>query len=215
MLVIEPERRFSIDAIVNHPWTVKNTSPLTKLIIDQILHIKDPRAGWLVNESTVDSIVRTVGVPRESVIDSVRKNKCDDISALYHMIEYNLRDLEREMLQAVVTMLPPSSPTSKSPFFNMQSGVATTSEATAGGSAAGHKTVTEVYNNVDLASAFMGKCTFFEEKKYSYTFKIILFFFKIQVTAVWRGMTGRWPPGGIPSAPDSLCRNTSHLHVHI
>merc|ERR1719436_2058696 len=56
-------------------------------------------------------------------------------------------------------MLPPSSPTSKSPFFNMQSGAATTCEATAGGSAAGHKTVTEVYNNVDLASAFMGDCS--------------------------------------------------------
>ena len=95
------------------------TKLLFLLLIDQILHIKDPRAGWLVNETTVDSIVRTVGVTRESVIDSVRQNKCDDISALYHMIEYNLRDLEREMLQAVVTMLPPSSPTSKSPFFNM------------------------------------------------------------------------------------------------
>ena len=86
LLVIEPERRFSIDTVVNHPWTTKNSSPLTKLIIDQILNIKDPRAGWLVNETTVDSIVRTVGVTRESVIDSVRKNKCDDISALYHMV---------------------------------------------------------------------------------------------------------------------------------
>ena len=84
--VIEPERRFSIDTVVNHPWITKNSSPLTKLIIDQILNIKDPRAGWLVNETTVDSIVRTVGVTRESVIDSVRKNKCDDISALYHMV---------------------------------------------------------------------------------------------------------------------------------
>ena len=84
--MIEPERRFSIDTVVNHPWTTKNSSPLTKLIIDQILNIKDPRAGWLVNETTVDSIVRTVGVTRESVIDSVRKNKCDDISALYHMV---------------------------------------------------------------------------------------------------------------------------------
>ena len=170
-MVIEPERRFSIDAVVNHPWTTKNTSPLTKLIIDQILHIKDPRAGWLVNETTVDSIVRTVGVTRESVIDSVRKNKCDDISALYHMIEYNLRDLEREMLQAVVTMLPPSSPTSKSPFFNMgcsssassvtssSSEVASSASNTtaSSASASGHKTVTEVYNNVDLASAFMGE----------------------------------------------------------
>ena len=114
----------------------------------------------------MDSIVRTVGVTRESVIDSVRKNKCDDISALYHMIEYNLRDLEREMLQAVITMLPPSSPTSKSPFFNIQSGCGggtVTSEATmTASSAMGPKTVTEVYNNVDLASAFMSKffCTY-------------------------------------------------------
>ena len=146
---------------------VHYTKLLFLLLIDQILHIKDPRAGWLVNETTVDSIVRTVGVTRESVIDSVRQNKCDDISALYHMIEYNLRDLEREMLQAVVTMLPPSSPTSKSPFFNMgcsssaSSSVTSTSSEAASASntstASSAKTVTEVYNNVDLASAFMGK----------------------------------------------------------
>ena len=45
MLVIKPERRFSIDAEVNHLWTAKNTSPLTKLIIDQILDIKDKPAS--------------------------------------------------------------------------------------------------------------------------------------------------------------------------
>ena len=80
-------------------------------------------------------------------------------------IEYNLRDLEREMLQAVVTMLPPSSPTSKSPFFNMQAvGGAAGVGVTPGSDPAGGATnstaapaVAEVYNNVDLASAFMGK----------------------------------------------------------
>ena len=82
-------------------------------------------------------------------------------------IEYNLRDLEREMLQAVVTMLPPSSPTSKSPFFNMQAaGGAAGVGLTPGSDPAGGATnstnapaiaVAEVYNNVDLASAFMGK----------------------------------------------------------
>jgi hypothetical protein len=41
LLVIEPERRFSIDTVVNHPCTDKNSSPLTKLIVDQILNIKD------------------------------------------------------------------------------------------------------------------------------------------------------------------------------
>ena len=80
-------------------------------------------------------------------------------------IEYNLRDLEREMLQAVVTMLPPSSPTSKSPFFNMQAaggaaGVGVTPGSDPTGSATNSTAapaVAEVYNNVDLASAFMGK----------------------------------------------------------
>ena len=80
-------------------------------------------------------------------------------------IEYNLRDLEREMLQAVVTMLPPSSPTSKSPFFNMQAvGGAAGVGVTPGSDPAGGATnstaapaVAEVYNNVDLAGAFMGK----------------------------------------------------------
>ena len=115
----------SIDAVVTHPWTVKSaTNAITQTLIEQILHISQHNLGAdaLVNEATVDAIVRTVGVTRESVIDSVRQNKCDDISALYHMVELNIRDLERERLQAgVITMVPPSSPTSKSPFFNASS----------------------------------------------------------------------------------------------
>ena len=75
------------------------------------------------------------------------------------------------MLQAVVTMLPPSSPTSKSPFFNMQAvGGAAGVGVTPGSDPAGGATnstaapaVAEVYNNVDLAGAFMGK--FFSKAK--------------------------------------------------
>ena len=38
LLVIEPERRFSIEAVVNHPWTVKNALPLTKVVIEGIFN---------------------------------------------------------------------------------------------------------------------------------------------------------------------------------
>lgn len=88
----------------------------------------------------MENIVRSVGVTRESVIESVQANKCDDICAMYNMLEYNVRDRERERLHTAFTMVPPSSPTSKSPFF------------------LDHvpKSVTEVYNNVDM-SLLMGE----------------------------------------------------------
>ena len=40
--LIELEQRFIIYVVVNFPWTPKNSSPLTELIIDQIPNIKDP-----------------------------------------------------------------------------------------------------------------------------------------------------------------------------
>jgi hypothetical protein len=67
-----------------------------------------------------------VGVDRETVIDCVRQNKCDDLSAMYHMIKHNYREVQREKSSAYLSgatsshsssSLPPLSPTSLSPFF--------------------------------------------------------------------------------------------------
>ena len=105
--------------------------------------------NYVLNEATIDGIVRAVGVSRDNVIESVRQNECNDISALYHMVELNKRDFERERLQASanITMVPPSSPTSKSPFFNLPA-TSTASEPP--------KPVTEVYNTVDASLLMMG-----------------------------------------------------------
>lgn len=116
--MIEPEKRMSIDNVARHPWMSKySVTPLTKSIVDQILSIQKPDVEPLINESTVEAIVRTVNVPRETVIECVRQNKCDDLCAIYKMVEVNKRDLERERLQAVINMVPPLSPTSMTPFF--------------------------------------------------------------------------------------------------
>lgn len=66
-----------------------------------------------------------VGVDRETVIDCVRENKCDDLAAMYHMIEHNYREVLREKSltssgggnTGSVSSMPPLSPTSLSPFF--------------------------------------------------------------------------------------------------
>lgn len=129
--------------MVTHPWTVKYAAPITKSLLEQVLYIKDLNYIQNINEATVETIVRSVNIDRETVIEAVRQNKCDDICAMYHMVEYNIRDRERERLQTMVTMLPPSSPTSKSPFFNMPS------------SSQQHVDVTEVYNSYDV-SLLMG-----------------------------------------------------------
>ena len=129
LLVIEPEKRLSIDNIVTHPWTIKNALPMTTPILEQIFHLQNPDSELPVNEFVVDAIVKEVNgvaacsevnVDRNTVIDSVRLNKCDDLCAIYHMVELNTRNQERDRLQAAmpVCMVPPSSPTSKSPFFN-------------------------------------------------------------------------------------------------
>ena len=164
LLVIEPEKRFSIEAVVNHPWL--KTSPLSRPFIEQIfISLKeqksklslDPTYPETVNEATLDTILRNVDVSRESVIDSVRSNKCDDISAIYHLLEYNMRDLERDRLSAAsgmaAIMIPPSSPTSKSPFFNLPISMPTM-QATE--TPAAPKSVTEVFNNVDASILMMG-----------------------------------------------------------
>ena len=58
-----------------------------------------------VNEVTVEAIVKEVSVLRESVIASVHQNKCDELCAIYHMVELNLRERERERLHAFTALV--------------------------------------------------------------------------------------------------------------
>ena len=84
-----------------------------------------------INENTIEAIVREVNVlvsiamiffpkkyffikhylnhhskfQREPVISSVTQNKCDELCAIYHMVEFNLKERERERLQAFTALV--------------------------------------------------------------------------------------------------------------
>jgi hypothetical protein len=81
-----------------------------------------------LQESIVECIVRVIGVDHDTVIECVEQNKCDDLAAMYHMIEHNLREVLNEKTSianlaaggasaASPSSAPPLSPTSLSPFF--------------------------------------------------------------------------------------------------
>ena len=42
----------------------------------------------------MDCIVKVIGVDHETVIECVTQNKCDDLAAMYHMIEHNYREVQ-------------------------------------------------------------------------------------------------------------------------
>ena len=72
----------------------------------------------------MDCIVKVIGVDHETVIECVTQNKCDDLAAMYHMIEHNYREVQNSTVAASTSTsssssssAPPLSPTSLSPFF--------------------------------------------------------------------------------------------------
>ena len=84
-LIVEPEKRFSLEQIAKHPWTAKGRTDniATARLIDDILS-QEPVTSSHVNESIVDCLVRTVNsgcgggltvVDRETVMESVKLNK--------------------------------------------------------------------------------------------------------------------------------------------
>ena len=109
LLVIDPERRLSLEQIASHQWSLKwrgDSDSRTADLLDVIARpARPPVVGGAdsapsvvepINESVVDYIVRAVNVASETVIDCVRQNKCDDISAMYHMLDLSLAEAERE-----------------------------------------------------------------------------------------------------------------------
>lgn len=144
LLVLDPERRLSLHQIASHPWskmgcskhppTVEILSPILSPIPDSVQRDAEGRIVDEVppiNEAIVNYIVGRAKVSREAVISCVSQKKCDDISAIYHMINASLKETERKQLQLTTpgsvnipsVVLsgpgpPPLSPTSMLPFFN-------------------------------------------------------------------------------------------------
>jgi serine/threonine-protein kinase SIK3 len=131
LLVIDPERRLSLEQIARHQWTLKGSEndPKTAALLVEIAKPVSVLAGTAgsgvhgegspspvglgpINEGVVDYIVRAVTVSHETVIECVHQNKCDDLSAMYHMLNNSLAEAERETRRAAtaVAALTPRNP---------------------------------------------------------------------------------------------------------
>lgn len=155
LLALDPEKRLSMEQIAKHPWwqkrhqsgSLSTASPASAALkTSQILErlaLPQTKVSELaicdvepINEAIVDYIVRIVNVSHETVIDCVQQNKCDDICAMYHMLQHSIAETEwkerRQHEQNSVSGLPsvvlsaspgpPLSPTSMSPFFQVPCG---------------------------------------------------------------------------------------------
>jgi len=143
LLVIDPERRMSVEQIAKHSWSqkCKGVDSETTALVDQLAAAEeyDPsleRAPLTVDPAIVDYICSRVGVTPETVEEKVRANACDDLSAMYHLLARQAADVEREAARAhtgeggapaVVLSAspgPPLSPSSLSPFFHRETAIA-------------------------------------------------------------------------------------------
>jgi len=100
LLVMDPSRRLSLQQISCHKWLVgKLDTGVYQLLVDEMAS-----GGGITpqpyNEFFMDRVVSLGGsdVTIEQVQESVVDNKCDDLSAMYHMLLYNNSLLDRDKL---------------------------------------------------------------------------------------------------------------------
>ena len=117
LLIADPERRLSLEAIARHRWFGKTFEPPEQQDLVSILSsYASPKGPVVVHDDFImERVAFLAGVMPAEVRESVVSNKCDDLSAMYQMLAHHARMTERD-----THSLPPVSPTvysSGSPTF--------------------------------------------------------------------------------------------------
>ena len=90
LLVVNPSKRMSLDFIARHRWLVGQLDTVThQRLLDDMS--TDHVSSVQCNERLLDTVVELSGcdITAEVVMESVTENKCDDLSAMYHLLSYN------------------------------------------------------------------------------------------------------------------------------
>jgi serine/threonine-protein kinase SIK3 len=105
MLVVEPERRYSLQQIANHKWIKKFniqtslTTPCEAVIIEQ--HNNSIVTSIANEQTNLDTIVMThmlqlPGLTADMILQSVRENRFDNIYAVYYLLVDKLAHKRKE-----------------------------------------------------------------------------------------------------------------------
>ncbi|XP_050426740.1 serine/threonine-protein kinase SIK3-like isoform X3 [Adelges cooleyi] len=78
MLVIEPEKRLSLNQIVSHKWMKQLTEPTTeRLQVD---------VSPMMNTAIIELMLQLPGLDKDMIVNSVQQKKFDHVSAIYHLL---------------------------------------------------------------------------------------------------------------------------------
>jgi len=98
LLVMDPNRRLSLEQISHHKWLVARLDVGVYQLLREEMFSGGGHSHVAYNEFLMDRVVTLGGqdVTLEQVQESVVENKCDDLSAMYHMLVYNNNLLDRD-----------------------------------------------------------------------------------------------------------------------
>ena len=95
LLVVEPSKRLSLSFIARHRWLVTNMETVHhQRLLDDMDMVDENTHKMVLSEIMLERVVELAGRESEGVSagtvrESVIENKCDDLSAMYHLLLHN------------------------------------------------------------------------------------------------------------------------------
>ncbi|XP_076372235.1 serine/threonine-protein kinase SIK3-like isoform X2 [Tachypleus tridentatus] len=98
MLIVDPEKRFTIQQIVQHKWMQQGgpCPELETLIGQRKMEALDENEP--INELIIQHMLQLPGISSEQIAKSVREKRFDDYSAIYHLLLDKLKSHQRAAL---------------------------------------------------------------------------------------------------------------------
>lgn len=97
MLVVDPEKRFTIQHILHHKWIqMGEPDPEIKVLLEQQsrpVHEDEP-----IEELIVEHMLQLPGLTKEQIIKCVKEKYFDSCSAIYHLLHDKLKNHQRASL---------------------------------------------------------------------------------------------------------------------
>ncbi|XP_025421744.1 serine/threonine-protein kinase SIK3-like isoform X3 [Sipha flava] len=78
MLVIEPEKRLSLNQIESHKWIKQFSEPTPKRLTVDI--------NPMMNTAVIELMLQLPGLDKDMIVNSVQQQKYDHVSAIYHLL---------------------------------------------------------------------------------------------------------------------------------
>ncbi|XP_035206151.1 serine/threonine-protein kinase SIK3-like isoform X2 [Stegodyphus dumicola] len=109
MLVVDPAKRLTIDQIIKHKWITQEPDEqfertLKKYSIDSKVEEEEPLC-----EVVIDYMLQLPAFKREDIVSSVKENKFDQYSAMYHLLLEKIKTHQR------MALLPQNLPVASQP----------------------------------------------------------------------------------------------------